>query len=75
MAVISVIWTVALVFVFVLALMLYKKIALLQNQIQKTIEENRELFKPAAQVSAVLEAVRGAIDIISRVSKIGKGGE
>ncbi len=73
--IVSVIWTVALVLFLTMTLILYRRINSIQILLKKTIEENKELLKPVAQVSAVLEVVRGGIDIVSRISKIGKGEE
>lgn len=71
----SIVWTIAIILLFVMGLALYKRINSLQELLKRTIEENKELLRPVAQVSAVLEVVRGGIDIVNRIVKMGKGGD
>ena len=73
--VLGLVWTVALILSLVIAFILYRKMSAIQASILAAIAESKEAVKPIMQVAAIIEAVRGGVDLVSRISEIRKGGD
>jgi len=73
--VLGLVWTVALVLLLVIAFILYRRMSAIQASILKAVAESKEAAKPIMQIAAIIEAVRGGIDLVSKISEVKKGGK
>jgi hypothetical protein len=72
--VLGLVWTIALILLLVITFILYRRMRSIQASILKAVAESKEAVKPIMQIAAIIEAVRGGIDLVSRISGIRKGG-
>jgi flagellar biosynthesis/type III secretory pathway M-ring protein FliF/YscJ len=73
--VLALIWTVALVLLFVMTFVLYRRMSAMRASIQKAVAETKQAAKPIMQIAAIIEVVKGGIDLVRRMSEIRKGGK
>jgi UPF0716 family protein affecting phage T7 exclusion len=73
--ILGLIWTVALVLLFVMTFILYRRMSAMRASIQKAVAETKQAAKPIMQIAAIIEVVKGGIDLVRRMSEIRKGGK
>jgi hypothetical protein len=73
--VLGLVWTIALILLLVITFILYRRMRIIQTSILKAVAESKEAVKPIMQIAAIIEAVRGGIDLVSKISGIMKGGK
>jgi hypothetical protein len=73
--VLALIWTVALVLLFVMTFVLYRRMSAMRASIQKAVAETKQAAKPIMQIAAIIEVVKGGVDLVRRMSEIRKGGK
>jgi hypothetical protein len=73
--VLGLVWTIALILLLVITFILYRRMRIIQTSILKAVAESKEAVKPIMQIAAIIEAVRGGIDLVSKISGIRKGGK
>jgi len=69
------VWTVGIIVLLVMAFILYRRMKVIQVSILKAVAESKEAAKPIMQIAAIIEAMRGGIDLVKRISQTKKGGE
>ena len=73
--VLGLVWTVGIILLLVMAFILYRRMKVIQASILKAVAESKEAAKPIMQIAAIIEAMRGGIDLVKRISQTKKGGE
>ena len=73
--VLGLVWTVGIIVLLVMAFILYRRMKVIQASILKAVAESKEAAKPIMQIAAIIEAVRGGIDLVSKISEVKKGGK
>jgi flagellar biosynthesis/type III secretory pathway M-ring protein FliF/YscJ len=73
--VLALIWTVALVLLFVMTFVLYRRMSAMRASIQRAVAETKEAAKPIMQIAAIIEVVKSGVDLVRRMSEIRKGGK
>ena len=73
--VLGLVWTVGIILLLVMAFILYRRMKVIQASILKAVAESKEAAKPIMQIAAIIEAVRGGIDLVSKISEVKKGGK
>jgi flagellar biosynthesis/type III secretory pathway M-ring protein FliF/YscJ len=73
--ILGLIWTVALVLLFVMTFILYRRMSAMRASIQKAVAETKQAAKPIMQIAAIIEVVKSGVDLVRRMSEIRKGGK
>lgn len=77
----GIIWTLGFVLILVMMIALYRRLSALQasitgliSRVERAVAESKEAIKPIMQIAAMIDAVRGGVELFSKISEMKKGG-